>query len=364
MRKYSKNNPLLMIPGPTMVHPEVMNAMSEPVIPHRSEEFSSILGNVYANLRYVFQTRNDVFVFPSSGTGAMCAALENLINPKDKVLSLVCGVFGRRWAQIARNLGADVDIIEVDAGNVNTPDELQKYLSLNRDVKIVTLTHSETSTGVANDVRKLCEVIKKYGAISVVDGISSVGIMDCAMDDIGIDVLVSASQKGFMCPPGLSFLAAGDNAWKLHEKCKKPSFYFNWDFYKDAVKNNSVPCTPAISLIMGLNKALEIIKIEGLSNVKSRHKELSSYLRQNLKNIGLNLLAKDGYSSYAVSAVIRPQEYSIEYIRNKLKNDYNIVVADGQQELKGKIFRIGTIGMITKEDIDYTLMALKNILKR
>ena len=202
-----KDKTFLMIPGPTPVPESVMLDIAKHPIGHRSPEFSSVLKEVYANLKYVFQTENDVFIFTSSGTGAMCAALENLVNEGDKVLSLVIGNFGNRWAKIAESRGAIVEKIEVSA-----------------EIKLVTLTHSETSTGAANDVKTLCSIIREHGALSVVDGVTSVCAMPCKPDEWGIDVLVSGSQKGFMIPPGLAFLTANERAWKVYEQCKHPSF--------------------------------------------------------------------------------------------------------------------------------------------
>src|SRR5574344_773651 len=214
----------LMIPGPTPVPPEVLLAMAKPPIGHRSSEFSAILHEVYEDLKWLFNTKNNVFLFAASGTGAMEPALSNLVNEGDKVLSLIIGNFGGRWAKIAASHGADVSKLEVDFGQVISPEALKEKLSqdVNHEIKIVTLTHSETSTGAKNDIKALCKIIKEHGAISVVDGVTSVAAMDVKMDEWDIDVLVSGSQKGFMLPPGLSFLAASDRAWKVYEQCKYP----------------------------------------------------------------------------------------------------------------------------------------------
>lgn len=356
MKNYSAQKPLLLTPGPVMVAQKVLDEISRPIIPHRSQEFSNILKDVYSKLKNIFQTENDVFIFPSSGTGAMCAALGNLINPEDKVLSLVCGVFGMRWVEIAQNLGADVHIIKVPYGKSIQPDEVEDFLSKNKDTKIVTLTHCETSTGALNDIKSICSVIQKYSALSVVDGVSSIGACECKTDDWGIDVLVSASQKGLMCPPGLGFLCANKNAWEIHKQCKNPSYYFNWDYYQKSVENNSVPCTPAINLIQGLNTALDIINNEGLKNITSRRKKYSQKLYDGLKGLGLEILTSQDNTS---SAVVAARSEKSEEIREIMKNNYHIILAGGQLDLSGKIFRIGTLGDITEEDIDYTLDCLK-----
>ena len=282
-----KDKTFLMIPGPTPVPESVLLDMAKHPMGHRSGEFSKILESVYADLKYVFQTKNDVIVYTSSGTGAMDAALSNLVNPGDKVLSLVIGNFGQRWAKIAKALGADVETIEVEPGNAINPAVLKERLDkdVNKEIKIVTLTQNETSTGVTNDVKTLVSYIKEHGALSVVDGVTSLGAMECKMDEWGIDVLVSGSQKGFMIPPGLAFLAASEKAWEVHKQCIRPDFYFNWSTNKKSVLENSTAFTPAVNLIVALKTALEMMKEEGLENIIDRHTKLAKGLRAALKAI-------------------------------------------------------------------------------
>ena len=256
-----KDKNFLMIPGPTPVPESVLLAMAKHPIGHRSSEFSAILEETYADLKWLFQTQNEVFIYTSSGTGAMEGALSNLVNEGDKVLSLVIGNFGARWAKIAKSLGAEVEKIEVEPGKAIDPKVLKERLDadVNKEIKIVTLTHNETSTGVTNPLKELISIIKEHGAVSVVDGVTSVGAIECKMDEWGIDVLISGSQKGFMIPPGLAFLAASEKAFKMHEECKHPSFYFDWSAYRKSVRANSTPYTPAVNLIVALNEALKMI---------------------------------------------------------------------------------------------------------
>ncbi len=355
----------LMIPGPTPVPERVLLEIAKHPIGHRSSEFSSILEEVYANLKYVFQTKNDVFMYTSSGTGAMCAALENLINEGDKVLSLVIGNFGNRWAKIAESRGAVVEKIEVQPGEVIDPAVLKKRLDedINKEIKIVTLTHSETSTGAANDIKALCALIKEHGALSVVDGVTSVCAMPCKPDEWGIDVLISGSQKGFMIPPGLAFLTASEKAWKVYEQCKHPSFYFDWAAHKKSVQANSTPFTPAVNLIAGLNVALKMIKEEGIENVNARHKKHAMALRKALKAINMKLLVEnDENASYAITSIVPPEGISVPEIRKALKNDFDIVVANGQNQLKDKIFRMGTLGFVCDRDLIASVGALEAVL--
>ena len=362
-----KDKTFLMIPGPPPVPESVMLDIAKHPIGHRSSEFSSILKEVYANLKYVFQTQNDVFVFTSSGTGAMCAALENLVNEGDKVLSLVIGNFGNRWAKIAESRGAVVEKIEVSAGEVINPEVLKKRLEedTNKEIKIVTLTHSETSTGAANDIKTLCAIIREHGAISVVDGVTSVCAMPCKPDEWGIDVLVSGSQKGFMIPPGLAFLTANERAWKVYEQCKHPSFYFDWAAHRKAVQGDTTPFTPAVNLIVGLNTALKMIKEEGIENVNARHKRHAMALRAAIRALNLQLLVPDDENaSYAITSILPPEGITIPDIRKTLKNDYDIEVANGQNQLKDKIFRMGTLGFVCDRDLIASVGALEATLQK
>jgi aspartate aminotransferase-like enzyme len=334
-------------------------------IGHRSSEFSKIVENVYANLKYVFRTKNDVFVYTSSGTGAMCAALENLINEGDSVLSLVLGNFGNRWAKIAASRGAVVEKIEVPTGEVIDPEVLRTRLAQDTEkkIKIVTLTHSETSTGAANDIKTLCSIIREHGALSVVDGATSVCAMECNPDEWGIDVLVSGSQKGFMIPPGLAFLVASERAWKVYEECKHPSFYWDWAAYRKSVQANSTPFTPAVNLFVGLNTALEMIKKEGIENMNARHKRHSLALRNAIKAIGLELVVKDDKNaSNSITSILPPDGITVPDIRKVIKEDFDIVVANGQNELKDKIFRMGTLGFVCDRDLISAVGALEATL--
>lgn len=348
-----KDKTFLMIPGPTPVPERVLLEIAKHPMGHRSSEFSKILESVYSDLKYVFQTKNDVILYTASGTGVMDSALSNMINEGDKVLSLVIGNFSRRLAKIAQGLGADVEIMEVEAGKAINPNALKERLEkdVNKEIKYVTLIHNETSTGVTNDVKTLVSLIKAHGAISIVDGVTSVGAIECKMDEWGIDVLFSGSQKGFMLPPGLSFLAASEKAWEAHKKCRRPDFYFNWLTNRKSVLENSTAFTPAVSLISGLKVALEMIKEEGIDNITARHTKIAKALRAAIKAIGLKLFVEDdSIASTSITAILPPDGISVPDIRKVLKNDYDIIVANGQNELKDKIFRMGTLGFVSERD--------------
>ncbi|WP_295297454.1 alanine--glyoxylate aminotransferase family protein [uncultured Brachyspira sp.] len=355
-----RDKTFLMIPGPTPVPESALIEMAKHPMAHRSKKFSNILKEVYEDLKYVFQTKNDVFLFTASGTGAMCAALENIVNEGDKVLCLVIGNFGARWAKIAESRGAEVIKLEVPLGEVIKPQMLEEALNKNKDIKIVTLTHSETSTGAANDVKTLCSIIKKYGALSVVDGITSLCAMEFKTDEWNIDVALSGSQKGFMIAPGLSFLTASEEAFKMHEKCKYPSFYFNWKEHKKSLAKDTTPFTPAVNLITSLHASLKMIKEEGIENVNKRHKKLSLALRAAIKTIGLKLFVEDdSNASYAITSILPPEGITVPDIRKTLKDDYDIIVANGQGSLENKIFRIGTLGFVCERDLIMAVGALE-----
>lgn len=360
-----KDKTFLMIPGPTPVPESVLLAMAKHPVGHRSAEFSKILEETYADLKWLFQTKNDVFIYTSSGTGAMEGALSNLVNEGDKVLSLVIGNFGARWAKIAAGLGAEVEKIEVAPGNAINPADLKAKLDadVNKQIKIVTLTHNETATGVTNPLKELVALIKEHGALSVVDGVTSIGALECKMDEWGIDVLVSGSQKGFMIPPGLAFLAASDKAFAMHEKCKHPSFYFNWTAYRKSVRDNSTPYTPAVNLIVALNEALKMMKKDGLENIISSHAKHAKALRAAIKAIGLKpMVEDDAIASNAITSIYPPEGVSVPDIRSTIKKDFDIVVANGQNDLKDKIFRMGTLGFVCDRDVLAAVSSLEATL--
>lgn len=362
-----KDKQFLMIPGPTPVPESVLMAMAKHPIGHRSPEFSAILKQVFEDLRWLFQTKEDVFIYTASGTGAMEAAIYNLVNPGDKVLSLIIGNFGERWAKIAQGKGAIVEKLEVKWGNAINPADLKKILDAdtNKEIKFVTLTHNETSTGVTNDVKALNDIIQAHGAISIVDGITSIGAIPMKMDEWGIDVVVSGSQKGFMIPPGLAFLACSKKAWKAYEQCKNPGFYFNFGAYKKNLEKDTTPYTPAVSLIIALHEAMKMLKEEGLDNIYLRHARLACGLRSAIRAMGLKLFVEDDeIASAAITSILPPEGITVADIRKTLKKDFDLVVADGQGEVKGKIFRMGHLGFASERDMIAAVGALEMTLQK
>lgn len=362
-----KDKQFLMIPGPTPVPERALLAMAKHPMGHRSSEFSAIMKEVYQDLKWLFQTEEDVFVYTASGTGAMEAAIFNLVNPGDKVLSLVIGNFSERWAKIAAMKGADVEKINFEWGTAVDPAVLKQRLDqdTNKEIKFVTLIHNETSTGVTNDLQTLAAIIREHGAISIVDGVTSVGALPVKMDEWGVDILISGSQKGFMIPPGLAFLACSKKAWKAYENCKNPSFYFNFGANKKAVAENSTPYTPNVSLIVALRETLIMMKEEGLDNIYSRHAKLASMVRNGVKELGYKLYVEDdAVGSKVITAIWPPEGISVPDLRKTLNKDYNIVVANGQGKLENQVFRIGHLGFVSERDVIMALGALGAATKK
>lgn len=360
-----KDKLFLMIPGPTPVPESVLQAMAKHPIGHRSSEFSRILKEVYSDLKWFFQTQNDIFVFTASGTGAMDAALSNILNPGDKVLSLVMGNFGERWAKIAKSRGAEVETLDTEWGTAIDSEALRARLAADtkKEIKVVTVTHNETSTGVLNDLKTICEIIREHGALSVVDGVTSVGAVPLKPDEWGIDILVSGSQKGFMIPAGLSFLSCSDRAFEAYKQCKYPSFYFDFGAHKKAVAGDTTPYTPNINMVFALHKAFELLKAEGLDNIYARHEKITRGIRNAVKALGLQLLVEnDAIASRAITSILPPDGITVPDIRSTMTKDYDIVVANGQGKFQDKIFRMGHLGFVSDRDAITAIGALEGTL--
>ena len=357
----------LMIPGPTPVPETVLVELTRHPIGHRSKEFSDIFMSCIEDLKWLGKTNNSsVFIYTASGTGAMEAAIANVLSPGDKVLYLVIGVFGKRFSQIAQVFGGNVETITVDPGRVIDSQALEKKLSedKSKEIKIVTVTHSETSTGAANDLEKIAKVVKNHGALLVVDAVTSLGCMNVEIDSWDLDIVISGSQKGFMIPPGLSFIYVSQKAWDFYKKSKCPKFYWDFGKHKKSLDEETTPFTPNISFVCALKKSFEMMKKEGLENIIKRHERLKTTLRTGLKAIGLKLLTEDKDASNAITAIYPPDGISISDIRAAYKKDWDITVANGQDTLKDKIFRIGHLGFVSDRDIEMTLAVTEKILKK
>lgn len=353
----------LLTPGPTPLPPEICEALSRPIIHHRTPQFQSILKEAEEGLKAVFQTKNDVFILTSSGTGAMEAAVVNLLSWGDKALVIQGGKFGERWTELCEAYGIKPITINVEWGKALDPAVLKQYLEKEQAVKAVFTTLCETSTGVTFDIKALAQVIRDTEAVLVVDAISGLGAVDLAMDDWGVDVVVCGSQKGLMLPPGLGFISVSKKAWKLVEASQCPKYYFDLKDAKKALEKTDTPFTPAIGLVIALNEALKIMRQEGLENIFKRHRKLSEATRAAMVALGLELFSPDAGSD-AVTAVKVPSGIDGEKLVKTMRDEYGVTIAGGQGEMKGKLVRIAHMGYISEFDIILGISCLEKVLKK
>lgn len=353
----------LLAPGPTPIPPEILLAMAEPIIHHRAPVFSTLFDEVRKGLKYVYQTKNDVLILASSGTGGMEGAIVNTLSKGDKAIVVRGGKFGERWGNICQVYGVEPVFIDVEWGRSVNPELIFDLLKKSPDIKAVCLQASETSTGVAHDVRRIGEFVKKLdNTITIVDAITALGVFDIKTEEWGLDVVISGSQKAFMLPPGLAFVSMSEKALKFAEKSNLPKFYFDFKKEKKNQEKNQTAYTPAVSLIIGLDKVLKEIQKEGLEKVFQRHHKLADATRAAMKALGLELLAKD-IPSDACTAVMAPQGVDGQAVVKILREKYKITIAGGQDHLKGKIFRIAHLGYFDRFDIIIAVAAVEMTLK-
>ncbi|MGE5397547.1 MAG: pyridoxal-phosphate-dependent aminotransferase family protein [Chitinophagales bacterium] len=354
----------LLLPGPTPVPDSVLRALSRPMINHRGPEFKTLIEEGTEGVKKVYQTRNDLVIFPSAGSGAMEAAVVNFINPGDKVLSISIGVFGERFAKIASDFGAQVTMLEFPWGEAADPQAIRDQIKKDTagEYKAITVTHNETSTGVVNDIKSIREAVGDYPALFMVDAVSGLGAMDLQTDNWNLDVVISGSQKAFMLPPGLSFMSFSEKAKKVAEKCTNPRYYWDLDGALKYLKKGQTPYTPALSLFYGLKESLDLLMEEGLENVIARHHFYRELVRTGVKAMGLQLLAKDEVASCSLTSVLAPEGIGANVIRKQMLERFNVVVAGGQQKLDDKIFRIGHLGYVRPLDLLSAMAALEIVL--
>ncbi len=341
----------LMIPGPTPVPERVLNALSKHPIGHRSPEFQEIIQKTSELLKWLHQTEGDVLTITGSGTAAMEAGIINTLSKGDKVICGENGKFGERWIKVATAFGLDVITVKAKWGEPLNPKSFQEILENDKQIRAVIVTHSETSTGVINDLQTISKYVNSHeNAIMIADCVTSIGACNVPMDAWGIDVIASGSQKGYMMPPGLSFVAMSEKAWLANKRSDLPKFYLDLELYKKTIIKDSSPFTPSVNLYFALEEALIMMKEEGLKSIFTRHKRHMNAIQESMKSIGLKLFAKDGYGSPSITSII-PSNIDAEILRKSVKNDFDILLAGGQDHLKGKIFRIGHLGFINDRDI-------------
>jgi aspartate aminotransferase-like enzyme len=356
MKKYQ-----LMAPGPTPVPPTVLLAMAQPIIHHRAAEYDALFREVREGLKRLVQTRQDVLVPACTGTGAMEAAAANTLSAGDRVIVVNAGAFAQRWLAICKAYGLTVIELAAPHGETVAPERIAEALIQNPDVKAVLVQHSESSTGVLHDVRAYAQVTRGTGAILIVDAVSSLGIADLPMDAWEIDVVVSASQKGLMLPPGLGLLALSEKAWTAAARSTLPKYYLDLTEERKYSARNEARFTPAVSIMVGLREVLRMIEAEGLANVVRRHDRLSRATRAGAEALGLTLFPKTT-ASPALTAVQVPARLDADRVVERFATSHNITIDGGRGPTKGKIFRIGHMGYVDDFDVTTALAALEQVL--
>jgi aspartate aminotransferase-like enzyme len=349
----------LFTPGPTPVPPEVLEAMAAPVVHHRSDDFRPVYRECLDRLKDICRTSSDVLLFTASGTGAMESAVANLCAPGSRVIVVSAGAFGERWIEIAERYGCAVVPLRYEWGEVPSAEDVAALLQEVGDARAVLLTHSETSTGVVSDLRAHADTIRPSGAHVVVDAVSSLGAVPLEMDEWGVDVVCSGSQKALMTPPGLALAAVSDAVWEPEGRASSPRYYFDWERTRKAQDVLDAPFTPAVSLVAGLNVALALLLDEGLDAVFDRHVRLGRACRAGAKAMGLELFSPDDDSSAVVTAIKSPSGVDAGELVSLLRDRHGVQLAKGHGPLGSTVFRIGHIGYYDVFDVATALAAVE-----
>ena len=351
----------LLTPGPTPLYHPALHAMMASDVHHRTEDFRNIYKAALADLKEVLATSHDVLCFAASGTGAMDAAVSNLFSRGDKAIVCSAGKFGERWAEIAKAYGLEVTLLSAEYGQVVTPDRVATALKAEPATRGVFIQASETSTGAQHDVRAIGAMVAKTDAIFVVDAITGMGTMPLDIDNWGLDVVIGGSQKAFMIPPGLAFIAVGPKAWKHAESANLPRYYFNLKKEKKSADAGESSWTPATSLILALGEALKYIKKLGMPQVIENAQQLAAATRLAAVAVGLELFAPDSPGS-AVTAIKAPAGMDSGVIVKEFRTRFGSIVTNGQGSMKGKIFRLAHIGYFDFADLFSIVAELEIIL--
>ena len=355
--------PQLRIPGPTPIPDRVMRAASKPMLDHRGPEFGKVVDDVVAGVKRVFETDNDLLVYTASGSGGLESAVANLVSPGDKVVVGIAGSFGERFAGIAAAYGCEVVRLEVEWGLPLEPADLAAVLAAHPDAGVVLLTHNETSASITNPLPELARVVREADRVLVVDGVSSVGSMPIRVDELGIDVAITGSQKGLMAPPGLVFVTVSGRAWERSRTATSPRFYWDWKAVKDAQADSSTPFTPAISVFHAVQEGIRLLEEEGLANVYERHRRIADAVAASLPAIGFRLLGAEGYRSAVVTGAFPPDGTDVTAYRSLLRTKYGVIIGGGQGRMKGRIIRVGHLGAVTEGDMAQVLFAMEQALE-
>ena len=356
----------LRIPGPTPLPPDVIEAVGQQMINHRGPRFETMFREITAWMKVFFETDNDLYLLTSSGTGGMEAAVVNTLSPGDRVLALPIGVFGERFAKIAKAFGADVTRLNFPMGQAADPDAVAAKIAEEGPFAAVTLTQNETSSGVTNDLEALCQAIRSAAdpaPLILVDGISGVPAIRLQSDVWGCDVVVSGSQKAWMAPPGVAMISFNERAWEAYERARMPRFYFDLGLAKSYAQRNQTPATPNISALYGLHVSLKKMVAEGREAFVARHQRIGDYCRQGILDLGLGLFADPAHRSNTVTAVTFDESVSSAAVLKELREHYGI--ACGSSKAPGvEMIRIGHMGYVSETDLDQVFAALREIIGR
>jgi len=356
----------LRIPGPTFVPQSVLNASARPMINHRGPEFASLLVGITRALQDFLRTQNDVFLLTSSGSGAMEAAIANTLARADRVLVFSNGAFGERFHQIARSYGVDARRVDVTWGRAVDPDLVRDELAKDKGkdaAKAVLVTHNETSTGVLNPLKEISAIVRDAGKLLIVDSISGAGACELEVDEWGIDVLVSASQKAWGAPPGISVITMSQRAWKAYDRSDLPKAYFDLQAAKSYLEKGSTPATPAVSLVVALQEALRLMSEEGLEAIVQRHRDIAHATRRGVQALGLSIFPDEAYASPTVTAFRTPARMDPRNLIRVMRESYDTIIQGGQGRLEGQIARVGHMGFVTLQDMVSFFSALELALR-
>ncbi len=354
---------LLLTPGPTKVPPQLCAVLGQPIIHHRTPEFQDNLKTVVQGLKDIIQTKNDVYLLASSGTGGMEAAVVNILSPGDTAIAVDSGKFGERWVDLCRTYQANTIVHKVPWGKAPTAADIKKLLAAHPEAKAVYITLVETSTGVVTDVKSIGEVIKHSKALLVVDAVSGLAVEDLQADAWAVDMVVSGSHKGLMLPPGVAFISASSKAIAMINACPTPRLYFDLREAKKALDKTDTPFTPAIGIIIAMVESLRMIKHRGLQNSFKHFAHLAEGTRAGCKAIGMELFPDPACASIALTAVKVPAGIDGEQLTKAMRDTHGISIAGGQDQLKGKIIRIAHMGAVEESDILVGLECLEKVLQ-
>lgn len=354
----------LRIPGPTPLPSQVLSSLSQQVISHRGKSYEKIHKEIVTNLQYFFQTKNPIYLLTASGTAGLETAVVNFFSPGDTVIFFTCGEFGNRWAEIGKRYGLNINQVKFPEGTAVKKEIVQQTLQKTKKLAGVFITHNETGTGVLNDLFAIAPIIKSHPdkPLLLVDSVSALGGVNLPMDDLKIDVLITASQKAWMSSPGISMIAVSEKAEERQKNSKIPKYYFDLALYEKFNQKNQTPATPAVSVLFSLKTALEIMRKQGQEKIFKKHLELRDYFRGQIKKIGLKLVVTDKEASPTVTSIWSPEGVDEASWRKLLREKYNLVIAGGMGELKGKIVRVAHMGYVSKSDLNQVVDVFKKSL--